>query len=621
MQTIFFCNFYQPPVCLQSVNLEQFKNIEITLPPKPGVYRYFDKENKILYVGKAKHLKKRVSSYFQKQDHNARIKLLVRKIDRIEFTIVNSEQDAFLLENTLIKKYQPRYNVNLKDGKTYPFIVVKNERFPRMFFTRKRIEDGSQYLGPFTSKTKVRSIFDFIKSIFPIRTCNYLLSEQNIQKHKFKVCLEFHLGNCKGPCEGLMQEEEYNENVQNIVHILKGNMSLVKSKFKAKIQEHVATLEFEKAEDIRKKLEIIEDYQGRSTVVNTNIDNVDVFAIADAENFAVIGYLKINQGMVTQTKTLVLTKKLEESKEELLAIAITELRLQFQSNAKEIIVPVVTDMSDDGIIQSVPLGGDKKKLLDLAWNNAMYVREEKKQGREKRDEKTMNIRILDTIKTDFKLKDRPYHIECFDNSNIQGTNPVASMVVFRNAKPSKKDYRHFNIKTVTGPDDFSSMREIVYRRYKRLTEEAQPLPQLIVIDGGKGQLGAAVEALKELNIYGQIAICSIAKRLEEIYFPEDPLPLYISKKSESLKVIQQLRDEAHRFAITFHRLKRSNSAVRSELQGIHGIGEALQKKLLAEFKSVKKIKEAPADAIEKVIGKAKARVITEHFSKQKEPLK
>ncbi|MBC8045719.1 MAG: excinuclease ABC subunit C [Fimbriimonadaceae bacterium] len=595
------------------MNPDQFKNIEITLPAKPGVYRYYDTEGKMLYVGKAKHLKKRVGSYFQKQDHSARIKLLVKKIEKIEFTIVNSEQDAFLLENTLIKKHQPKYNVNLKDGKTYPFIVVKNERFPRMFFTRKRIEDGSTYLGPFTSKGKVKSIFDFIKSIFPIRTCNYFLSEQNIKNHKFKVCLEYHLGNCKGPCEGLMSEGEYMENVQSIVHILKGNMSLVKTRFKEKIHEYVEKLEFEEAGEIKKKLEIIEDYQGRSTVVNINIDNVDVFAITNAENFAVIGYLKIMQGMITQTKTLVITKKLDEPPEELLSIAITELRLQFQSESNEIIVPFKTELSEETIIQTIPLAGDKKKLLDLALKNALYVKEEKNAGKEKREARNQNTRILETIKNDFKLKELPYHIECFDNSNIQGTNPVASMVCFKNAKPSKKDYRHFNIKTVIGPDDFSSMHEIVLRRYKRLIDEAQTLPQLIVIDGGKGQLGAAVEALKELNIYGRIAICSIAKRLEEIYFPEDPLPLYISKKSESLKVIQQLRDEAHRFAITFHRLKRSKSAINSELQNVKGIGEVIQKKLIAEFKSVKKIKEAPVEEIEKIIGKAKAKLIIDHF--------
>lgn len=420
------------------MNLEQFKNIEITLPSKPGIYQYIDAEGKMLYVGKAKNLKKRVTSYFQKTDHSARIRLMVRKVERIEFAIVNSEQDAFLLENTLIKKHQPRYNVNLKDGKTYPYIVVKNERFPRIFFTRKRINDGSQYLGPFTSKGKVRSIFDFIKSIFPIRTCNYFLSEANINNHKFKVCLEYHLGNCKGPCEGLMSEQEYMDNVQNIVNMLKGNMSMVKNVFKQKIQHHVEKLEFEQAAQIKAKLVIIEDYQGRSTVVNTNIDNVDVFSIADATNFAVIGYLKIMQGMVTQTKTLELIKKLDESKEELLSIAITELRLQFASNAQEIIVPLKTEISDQSIIQTVPLAGDKKKLLDLAYKNALYIREEKEAGKEKRDAKSQNIRILEAIKNDFKLTQLPYHIECFDNSNIQGTNPVASMVVFKNARASKR---------------------------------------------------------------------------------------------------------------------------------------------------------------------------------------
>jgi excinuclease ABC subunit C len=595
---------------------EQFRAIEINLPAKPGIYRYYDKDGKILYVGKAKHLKKRVSSYFQKTDHNARIKLLVKKTEKIEFTIVNSEQDAFLLENTLIKKYQPRYNVNLKDGKTYPFIVVKNERFPRIFFTRKKSDDGSIYLGPFTSKGKVKEIFEFIKSIYPIRTCNYLLTEQNISKKKFKVCLEYHLGNCKGPCEGLMSESEYKENVQSIIHILKGNMSLVKHLLKEKIQMYAEQLAFEKAEEVRKRLATIEAYQGRSTVVNIQIDNVDVFAITEAESFAVISYLKVMQGMITQAKTLVLTKKLDETKEELLAIAITELRLQFQSDAKEIIVPVKTEISDAETSQTVPLAGDKKKLLDLALKNALYVKEEKLQGKHQRDKKTQHLRILETLQHDFKLKELPRHIECFDNSNIQGSNPVASMVCFKNAKPSKKEYRHFNIKTVVGPDDFSSMHEIVFRRYKRLLDEAMPLPQLIVIDGGKGQLGAAVSALKELHLYGKIAICSIAKRLEEIYFPDDPLPLYISKKSESLKVIQQLRDEAHRFAVTFHRLKRSKSAITSELQGIKGIGETLEKKLLAEFRSVKKLKAASAQEIEKVVGKVKTKLILAHFAKK-----
>lgn len=596
------------------MDIEAFKNIEINLPNKPGVYRYYDKDNTILYVGKAKNLKKRVASYFQKTDHSARIKLMVKKINQIEFTIVNSESDAFLLENTLIKQHQPKYNVNLKDGKTYPYIVVKNERFPRIFFTRKKINDGSQYLGPFTSVGKVKSIFEFIKSVFPIRTCNYLLSETNIKNKKFKICLEFHLGNCKGPCEGLMTEEAYMENVQNIVYILKGNLSFVKNAFKQKIQEHVEQLNFEAAEEVRVKLENIENYQGRSTVVNTNIDNVDVFAFSDAESFCVIGYLKIVQGMITQATTLVLTKKLDETPEELLQIAITELRIQFDTNAREIIVPFKTELSDEQIIQTVPLAGEKKKLLELAYKNALYVREEKSQGKEKRDARNQNLRILETIKADFKLQQLPYHIECFDNSNIQGTNPVASMVCFKNAKPSKKDYRHFNIKTVVGPDDFASMFEIVTRRYKRLLDEAEPLPQLIVIDGGKGQLGAAVQALKELDLYGKVAICSIAKKLEEIYFPEDPFPLYINKKSESLKVIQQLRDEAHRFAITFHRLKRSKAAIGSELNNIKGIGPNTVKELLKTFKSVKNVKTATPEALEAVVGAAKTQVILNYFN-------
>jgi len=596
------------------MDIEAFKNIEIALPTKPGVYRYYDKDNNILYVGKAKHLKKRVASYFQKTDHSARIRLMVKKIHTIEFTIVNNESDAFLLENTLIKKFQPRYNVNLKDGKTYPYIVVKNERFPRIFFTRKKLNDGSQYLGPFTSVGKVKSVFEFIKSVFPIRTCNYQLSENNIQQNKFKICLEYHLGNCKGPCEGLMTEAEYMENVQNIVHILKGNLSFVKNAFKQQIQALAAQLKFEEAELVRQRLENIENFQGRSSVVNTNIDNIDVFAIADAEGFCVIGYLKVMQGMITQGTTLVLTKKLDETPEELLQISITELRLQFETNAREIIVPLKTEISDDTIIQTIPLAGDKKKLLDLAYKNALYVREEKSAGKEKRDQKNKNTRILESIKADFKLHQLPYHIECFDNSNIQGTNAVASMVCFKNARPSKKDYRHFNIKTVVGPDDFASMHEIVFRRYKRLLDEAETLPQLIVIDGGKGQLSAAVEALKELDLYGKIAICSIAKRLEEIYFPEDSVPLYINKKSESLKVIQQLRDEAHRFAITFHRLKRSNAALGSELNSIKGIGDNTVQELMKAFKSVKNIKAATYEQLVTVVGQSKATILVAYFN-------
>lgn len=592
---------------------EEFKNIEITLPANPGVYRYYDKDNTILYVGKAKNLHKRVSSYFRESGLSGRIQVLVKKIYSIEFTITNTEQDAFLLENTLIKKFQPRYNVNLKDGKTYPYIVIKAERFPRIFFTRKKIQDGSQYLGPFTSLSRVRFVFDFIKTVFPIRTCSYNLSRSNIQAGKFKVCLEYHLGNCKGPCENLQSEEEYMENVQQIVQILKGNMGLVKNVFRQKLDTYAQQLEFEKAEEIRQKLESIEQYQSKSSVVNIGISNVDVFAIANAESFAVIGYLKIIEGMITQAKTLLLTKKLDETPEELLTIGVTELQLEFESYPDELILPFAIELPETGAKQTVPLAGEKKKLLDLAHKNALYVKEEKDAGNEKIEKKKGNIRILEAIKNDFRLTQLPYHIECFDNSNIQGSNPVASMVVFRNAIPSKKDYRHFNIKTVTGPDDFSSMKEIVTRRYKRMLEEALPLPQLIVIDGGKGQLHAAQEALTELGIYGSVALCSIAKRLEEIYFPDDPLPLYINKKSESLKVIQHLRDEAHRFAITFHRQKRSKAALNTELTEIKGIGDATVKELIRKFKSVKKIKAADETELAVIIGISKAKTIVNYF--------
>ncbi|HCK22388.1 MAG TPA: excinuclease ABC subunit C [Bacteroidetes bacterium] len=596
---------------------EAFKAMELTLPAKPGVYRYYDETGQLLYVGKAKHLRKRVSSYFNMNDQGARIRMLVRKIERIEFTITNSEQDALLLENTLIKEHQPKYNVNLKDGKTYPYICVKKERFPRIFFTRRKINDGSTYLGPYPSLGKVRSIFDFIKSLYPIRTCSYNLSPSNIAAGKFKVCLEYHLGNCKGPCEGLQDEADYMESVQQIIHILKGNMGVVKQHFKQQLQDHIAELAFEKAEQVRIKLEAIDAFTGRSTVVNVKIDNVDVFAYAENKYESVIGYLQVGQGMIIRSKTIVLQKKLDETKEELLLIGIQTLQKEMESETAEIIIPFETELPEH-ISYTIPQAGDKKKLLDLAWKNAAYLLEERNAGRDKREEKNANLRVLDQIKEDFRLQERPHHIECFDNSNIQGSSPVASCVVFRNARPSKKDYRHFNIKTVEGPDDFSSMKEIVGRRYKRLQEEGASLPQLIVIDGGKGQLGAAVEALKEVGVYGKIAICSIAKRLEEIYFPEDPLPLHISKKSESLRIIQQLRDEAHRFAITFHRQQRSKKSIQSSLDGIAGIGPATRQLLLKTFKSVTGIREAGEEAVAAVVGPAKAKALFSHWEKQPE---
>lgn len=595
---------------------EEFRALETTLPAKPGVYRYYDKDDTLLYVGKAKHLRKRVSSYFNKQDSSARIRLLVRRISRIEFTITNTEQDALLLENTLIKEYQPRYNINLKDGKTYPYICIKNERFPRIFFTRKKTKDGSTYLGPYPSLGKVKSVFEFITSLYPIRTCKYNLSASNIEAGKFKVCLEYHLGNCLGPCEGLQSEEAYMANVEQIIHILKGNMGVVKQHFRDQMKLATDSLAFEDAEEYRKKLEAVEAFQGRSTVVDVKIDHVDVFAFTANDTEAVIAYLQVGQGMITRSKTVVLQRKLDESREELLVHGIESIRSDMQSDAPEVIIPFEVELNDREIRQTIPLAGDKKKLLDLALKNAIYLKEERNAGKAKREEKNANLRVLDTLKEDFRLQERPHHIECFDNSNLQGSNPVASCVVFRNARPSKKDYRHFNIKTVTGPDDFSSMKEIVYRRYRRLKEEGEPLPQLIVIDGGKGQLGAAVEALKELELYGKIAICSIAKRLEEIYFPEDPLPLYINKKSESLRVVQQLRDEAHRFAITFHRNKRSKEAIKTGLDDIPGIGPATKKVLLQEYRTISKIKAAGEDQVAKLIGKAKAAVL---FARLNEP--
>lgn len=589
---------------------EEFKALDISLPTEAGVYRYFDKENNLLYVGKAKNIRKRVSSYFAGKKHfSGRIKLLVRKIQKVEFTVTNSEKDALLLENSLIKSLKPKYNIQLRDDKTYPYVVIKNERFPRVFLTRKLLNDGSEYLGPFASVYQVKTILNIAKQLFPLRTCNLKLSEENINQGKFKVCLEFHIDNCKGPCENYQSEEEYLEFIEQIRLILKGNIAPVRKYLNQNMVNAAEKFDFEKAESLKQKINHLENYQSKSTVVSTSIRDLDVFSIIEYDDRAFINYLKIINGAIISSKNIRLKKSLDESTEELLEFAITYLRLEFRSSSKEVIVPFTLKNIDDGVKQSIPVIGDKFKLLKLSEKNAaidkqQYI-ERKNKNKKKFDENT----TLKKIQEDLRLKQYPKRIECFDNSNFQGSSPVASMVCFINGKPAKKEYRHFNIKTVTGPDDFASMKEIVLRRYKRQLAANKELPQLILIDGGKGQLNAAKEALEELDLLKTIQLASIAKRLEEIYLPNDPVPLHISKASTSLKLLQYLRDEAHRFAITFHRNKQQKKSLDTKANHIEGIGEITMNKLLSKYKSLEKIKRAPKEELVLLIGKKKTEII------------
>lgn len=583
-----------------------------TLPDSPGVYQFYDKDGKILYVGKAKNLKKRVSSYFNKQHDNGKTRVLVRKIEDIKHIVVPTETDALLLENNLIKKYQPRYNVLLKDDKSYPWLCIKKERFPRIFSTRRVIRDGSEYFGPYTNIRTIRTLLELIKGLYPLRTCNYDLSKPKVDAGKYKVCLEYHLGNCKGPCEGLQTEEEYNTQIRAIREILKGNFKDSLHTFRERMKAYAEDMQFEEAQKIKEKLEVLENYQAKSTIVNPKISNVDVFSIVSDDSYGYVNFLQLSYGAIIRAHTIEMKKKLEESDEELLELAITELRQRFHSRSREIYVPFPVEVSPE-VKVTVPKLGDKKRLLELSERNARFYRQERfKQTKITDPDRHVN-RIMIQMKQDLRLKQEPRHIECFDNSNIQGTNPVAACVVFKDGKPSKKDYRHFNIKTVEGPDDFASMEEVVFRRYKRLVEEGQSLPQLIVIDGGKGQLSSALKSLDILGLRGKIAIIGIAKRLEEIYYPGDSVPLYLDKKSETLKIIQHLRNEAHRFGITFHRNKRSNAALDTELTNIEGVGDKTAEELLKEFRSVKRIKEAELGDISKVIGQAKARKIYDYF--------
>ena len=581
---------------------EILKNI----PDKAGIYQYYDKTQDLLYVGKAKNLKKRVSSYFTKTQEHGKTKVLVGKIQDIKYVVVATEMDALLLENNLIKKHQPKYNVMLKDGKTYPWICIKNELFPRIFQTRTVIKDGSEYFGPYASVRLVQTILEFFHQLYPLRNCNLNLSEQNIKNEKFKVCLEYHLKNCLGPCIGEQKNKDYLLAIDHIRQIITGDVRSVIEHLKDSMKKFSANLEFEKAQSIKEKITLLDNYQSKSTIVNPKINDVDVFTIISDEDTAFVNFLKIKSGAIIQAHTLELSKKLNETEEELLQLAIIELRQRFNSTSKDIYCSHSLENVWEDLSITIPKIGDKKKLIDLSLRNAKYMLLDKQKQQINNIDRQDNKRVLEQLQKDLRLKDRPRHIECFDNSNLQGTSAVAACIVFKNGKPSKKDYRHFNIKTVVGPDDFASMEEVIFRRYKRLLEEEEDLPELIVIDGGKGQLSAAVKSLEKLKLRGKIAIIGIAKRLEEIYFPGDSLPLYLDKRSESLKLIQQLRDEAHRFGITHHRNKRSKISLENSLDKIEGIGPKTVELLITHFGSVKKVMEAKKVELIQLIGKAKA---------------
>jgi excinuclease ABC subunit C len=586
-----------------------------TLPNEPGVYQYFDKNETIIYIGKAKNLKKRVSSYFSKTHDNGKTKVLVTKIVSIKHIVVETETDALLLENNLIKKHKPRYNILLKDDKTYPWICIKKERFPRIFMTRRVIKDGSEYFGPYTSIRTVRVLLDLIKELYPLRTCTYDLSHQNVNEGKYKVCLEYHLKNCKGPCEGLETEQNYNNAIVEIRNIIKGNFKDSLEKFQDMMLVLAEKMEFEEAQKIKEKLNLLGNYQSKSTIINPSINNVDVFSIISDETHGYANFLKIANGSIIQSHTTEIKKKLDETDTELLALFIVEIRQRFNSISPEIYVPFAVDLGE--IVKvTIPKLGDKKRIVELSERNAKYFRQEQFKQTQIVDPERHVKRIMGQMKKDLRLHVEPRHIECFDNSNIQGTHPVAACVVFRDGKPSKKEYRHYNIKTVVGPDDFGSMEEVVYRRYKRLLEEELPLPQLIIVDGGKGQLSSGLKALEDLGLRGKIAIIGIAKRLEEIYYPEDPIPLYLDKKSETLKITQYLRNEAHRFGITFHRNKRSKTAIKSELEQIPNVGAQTITTLLRKFKSAKRVKEASLEDLKTEIGHSRAMKVHDFYHKK-----
>ena len=585
-----------------------------SLSSEPGVYRYYDKDNQLLYVGKAKSLKNRVMSYFHKPSSNYRLQIMVRKIHRLETTIVPSEYDALLLENNLIKEHQPFYNILLKDDKSYPWICIKNEPFPRIFLTRKVVKDGSEYFGPYAKIKPAKVLLEIIKEIYKIRTCTLDLSETKINQGKYKVCLEYHIRNCEGACEGLETEEHYNKNIKSIRGIIKGDFRLAKQHLEDEMLQYAKNLEFEKAQIIKEKLELLEDYQVRHTVVSTTIDDIDVFGIISDEVAAYVNYFKIRNGSIIQSFTTEVKKILDEPDEEILEEVMIEVRRKFNSESREIILPFHLSVEIPNVKISVPKLGDKKRILDLSTKNAREYRLEKLKQIQITDPERHTNRIMAEMKTNLHMPVEPRHIEGFDNSNIQGTNPVSACVVFKNGKPSKEDYRIFHPKTIDGPNDFATMEEVIYRRYSRLLEEGQDLPQLILIDGGKGQLSSAVKSLKLLGLYGKITIVGIAKRLEEIYFPEDPIPLYLDKKSETLKILQQVRDESHRFGVKHHRIRRKNNTIKSELEEIQGIGAKSIELLLKKLKSVKRVKETSQETLEEILGKAKGKIVWDYFN-------
>ena len=584
-----------------------------TLPDSPGVYQYYDKQDNILYVGKAKNLKKRVGSYFTKSHENAKTRILVQKIVVIKHIVVTTETDALLLENNLIKKYQPRYNIMLKDDKTYPWICIKKERFPRIFMTRRVIKDGSEYYGPYTNVRTVKVLLDLIRELYPLRTCKYDLSREKIAEKKYKVCLEYHLGNCSGPCEDFQNEDSYNDTIKAIRNIVRGNFKESLNKFHEIMKAFSDKMEFEEAQKIKEKLDLLSNYQSKSTIVSPSINNVDVFSIISDESYGYVNFFKIANGSIIQSHTTEIKKKLDETDKRILEMAVVEIRQRFNSISKEVYVPFEIDLGDK-IKVTVPKLGDKKRIVELSERNAKYYRQEQFKQIKISDPDRHVKRIMTQMQKDLRLSEEPRHIECFDNSNIQGTNPVAACVVFKEGKPSKKEYRHYNIKTVEGPDDFASMEEVVFRRYKRLLSENLPLPQLIVIDGGKGQLSSALKSLDLLDLRGKIAIIGIAKRLEEIYYPGDPIPMYLDKRSETLKIVQFLRNEAHRFGITLHRNKRSKSAIQSELEQIPNIGKQTITSLLRKFKSAKRVKTATFKELQEIIGDARAKNIYQYFN-------
>ena len=598
---------------------EQFQTIANTIPHEPGIYKYFDDKEVLIYVGKAKDLRKRIGSYFAKTIDSFKTQQLVKKIHHLEFTIVDSEQDAFLLENALIKEYQPRYNINLKDDKTYPFIVIKKEPFPRVFFTRRKLNDGSEYIGPFTSQEAVRELVTFVKEYIPLRNCKLPLTEPNINKGKFKVCLEYHLGNCKGPCEGLQTLQDYNEGIQQMRDMLKGNLGSVINQYKNQMQAYALDMQFEQAEVVRKKIEGLENYQSKSVIVSKHLTNLDVFSILKDGNIAYVNYLMVQGGTIIQTRTVQLETKLDESEEEVLSFAITNLREKLNSLSTEIVLPFKLELHDKNIIVTIPKGGDKKKLLDLSLKNVNYFREDIRKKKVLHLEGKTDLEkknVLFELKEYLQLPTLPTHIECFDNSNFQGSFPVSAMVCFKDGIPSNKDYRHYNVKTVEGINDFATMKEVVTRRYKRLIEEEQSLPQLVIIDGGKGQLSSAMEAIAELNLIGQMIVVGLAKNEEEIFFPGDSESKKLPWDSDSLKLIRRIRDEVHRFGITFHRNKRSKGTFKNELESIKGIGKQTIEDLLKTFKSVKNIKAKSEKELAEVVGISRAKLITNHFNLQ-----